>query len=282
MAGRLTEIAKSPPKDQVPRMRIKDALVLLALVVPGAPQAHAAASEWHHLDGASIRLVTAGTPGVDGELLGALEIRLKPGWKTYWQDPGDSGVPPSVRIIQGENETAPEIGFPAPRRFDDGYANWAGYDRSLALALTVREQPSTKSGPLTADVFIGVCETICVPVQATLTLDPAAEANNADHATIVAAAFAALPGPARPGFGLDLADSADEHAINLDAEVPRGVQIVDLFVSGSEGMMLGAPVRRAEGGRTTFRVPATSTGGKTLSYTLVTSAGSVHGTIQLP
>ena len=31
----------------------------------------------------------------NGELLAGVQIRLEPGWKTYWRTPGDSGVPPS-------------------------------------------------------------------------------------------------------------------------------------------------------------------------------------------
>lgn len=74
------------------------ALLLLAL----APGAHAASSEWHHVEGGSIRIVTSGAPDAQGILRGALEIRLKPGWKTYWLDPGSSGVPPTLDVTIGD------------------------------------------------------------------------------------------------------------------------------------------------------------------------------------
>ncbi len=54
----------------------------------------ASSSDWFETEGARIRLVTTGKPAADGKLKGMLDIELKPGWKTYWRDPGDAGVPP--------------------------------------------------------------------------------------------------------------------------------------------------------------------------------------------
>ena len=32
-----------------------------------------------------------------------VEIKLKPGWKTYWRYPGDSGVPPVLDFSESQN-----------------------------------------------------------------------------------------------------------------------------------------------------------------------------------
>ena len=45
-----------------------------------------------------MRLVTTGSRDADGRLEGILDIELKPGWKTYWRDPGDAGVPPTIDV----------------------------------------------------------------------------------------------------------------------------------------------------------------------------------------
>src|SRR5690606_29169706 len=107
------------------------------VALAGMP-AHAGSSAWYHVEGGSIRLVTDSEADSDGLLRGALEIRLKPGWKTYWLDPGSSGVPPTLEATADGRAVAVEIDFPAPKRFDDGYGEWAGYDHSIALALTLR------------------------------------------------------------------------------------------------------------------------------------------------
>ena len=54
-----------------------------------------------------------------------------------------------------------------------------------------------------ASVFVGICETICIPVQGRFTLDPASDPDNPDDAALVAAAREALPDPEQPGFRRD-------------------------------------------------------------------------------
>src|SRR5688500_18454149 len=74
---------------KVSRMKALPADAILAALLAGG-QAHASSSEWFEMEGARIRLVTASKPDADGRLRGILDIELKPGWKTYWRDPGDA------------------------------------------------------------------------------------------------------------------------------------------------------------------------------------------------
>lgn len=258
----------------------------MLLAVAPVSGAGAASSGWHHVEGGSIRIVTSGTPDEDGRLRGALEIRLKPGWKTYWQDPGASGVPPTLAASASDGEEAGvEIGFPAPRRFDDGYALWAGYDQPLSLALTLT-LPDGADAPARLDtsVFLGVCETICIPVQATLSFDPRAGTHEAEDAAVVERAFAALPQPARADFGARMVE-ATQDSLTIEAAAAAGARVIDLFVAGTGTLALGAPEKQTEAGRTLFRVPVVSrTGeaGEEIAYTLVTDTGTVSGSLRLP
>lgn len=267
------------------RLAIAAALLAAPAVAPSV--ALAAASDWHHVEGGAIRLVTDDAPDADGVLRGALEIRLKPGWKTYWRDPGSSGVPPSLTVTVGGEKAEVEIAFPAPTRFDDGYAVWAGYDRSVSLALTLRLPPGAGlplSAPAVADAFLGVCETICIPVQAELTADE--DAGEAEHAAAVDAAFAALPQPERPDFGVR-PQAGGDGTITVEATLPAGVSAIDLFVAGTDTLVLGVPERL--GGPSAparFAVPvlygSEAGPGENLAYTLVTSGGAVSGRLVLP
>src|SRR6476661_4306539 len=49
-----------------------------------------------------------------------VEIKLEPGWKTYWRYPGDSGVPPTFDFSASDNVKEATVLFPAPVRFPDG------------------------------------------------------------------------------------------------------------------------------------------------------------------
>ena len=260
-------------RDQGRRMKSCLAMTAALAALSFAGPSSAASSDWHDAEGASLRLVTSSRPTADGRLRGALEIRLKPGWKTYWIDPGDAGVPPTMDLADGGTL---ELAFPAPKRFDDGYSVWAGYDRPIALALTL--DPGRR-GEIDARAFLGLCETICIPVQASFSVELAVSPRPQDEA-IVADAFSALPGPARPGFEATLA-KADADRLSVEIHLPEGAEIVDLFVAGEGALALDTPERAGPAG---FSVPILRGGDRlppSLAYTLVTSAGAVSGALDL-
>src|SRR5690606_2677075 len=170
-----------------------------------------------------------------------------------------------------------------PKRFDDGYSVWAGYDKPVSLGLTFTLPDDVEPSQVEADVFLGVCDTICVPVQARLTLDPSANAHAGKDVTTVAATFAALPGPAREGFEVRLADVSDGE-IRVETTLPASVTPLDLFVAGTETLVLGmAELDEASGAFSIAVQDRDEKGGdKQLAYTLITSAGAVSGTLDLP
>lgn len=260
-------------------------LLPILTVLPLQPLAAAAASSaWHEAEGGAIRIVTSGTPDADGRLRGALEIRLQPGWKTYWLDPGSSGVPPVLDVVADGREAGVEIGFPPPQRLDDGYARWAGYDGTVSFALTFSLPAGASAVHMQASAFLGICETICVPVQASLALDPAVSADDPQHEAVVEAAFASLPPAARDDLFASVVRAGDG-ALAVEAHVPDGVEVIDLFVAGTDRLSLDTPERLEGESRPTFKVPfmgRIDDGADGLVYTLVTSAGAVTGTLALP
>lgn len=253
-------------------IRLAGLLALLLLGLP--PAASAASSGWHETTGGAVRLVTTGLPDAEGRLRGALEIRLTPGWKTYWRDPGASGVAPELDIGSAGSV---EMQYPAPQWHHDGQFDWAGYKHSVSLPVILSLR---RSGPIEATAFIGLCETICVPLQAKLSLDPASGADDAMDAASVEKAFAALPGSATEKLGVDLrAASGRELALDARLDRPEGAA---LFVAGGDGYQFGKPKLRMEAGRPVFAVkvlarPKAKPSGAGLPYTLVTPAGAVSG-----
>lgn len=147
----------------------------LALLAASALPAAASSSRWADSEGGRIRLVTAGLPDKSGRLNGVLHIQLKPSWKTYWRDPGASGVPPQIDVSKATNIAKAEFSYPAPGRHSDGYGEWAGYDRSVSLPVTFTLANPREKAVIEAGVFVGICQTICIPLQARLTVDPTAD-----------------------------------------------------------------------------------------------------------
>ena len=256
------------------------ASALLFALLAAAP-ALASSSEWFETDGARIRLVTTGKADADGRLTGILDIDLKPGWKTYWRDPGDAGVPPYVDVAASTNIAGAELDFPAPQRHDEGDFKWAGYDFPVALPVTFTLKTPGEPAIIDADVFLGVCETICIPVKTKLTLDPASDPDNPDDAAAVSAAQAALPEPEQPDFGVKVVSNPGDTTVVLEASFPGDPASAELFIAGDEGYTFTTPEKIEKDGKTLFSVevglPARRGTGPGLHYTLVTDKGSVSG-----
>lgn len=266
---------------------MRDALLIAAFVVAAFPtSAPAASSAWLESDGGRVRLVTSGTPDEQGIVRGALQIDLEPGWKTYWRDPGGSGVPPTLDVSGSPDIASAELSFPPPQRFKDEFSNWAGYKHSVALPVKFATRASPQAPRIEARVFLGVCETICIPVQGQLTVDVGDEPDDPGDVAVVQAAFTALPSPARPDFAASTLRS-EAGKLLVEVKLPARAEQVDLFVAGEHGFMFGAPERLEKDGSVLFSLPilerpATALSNGSLDYTLVTDAGSVEGTLPFP
>jgi DsbC/DsbD-like thiol-disulfide interchange protein len=212
------------------------------LLLCAASPALSASSPWFETPGGDVRLVTL-PRAADGTVRAMLDIRLHDGWKTYWRDPGGSGIPPAVSISGAELKS---IGFPAPRRLGDKETHYVGYDAPVRLPLTLDAKAG--DGAITATVFLGVCKEICVPVQAQLTADASGEAfANPLEEVAIADAEASLPHGAGDGFKpLSGRFAADDKSISVRFEAPADGALPDVFLSGASSFEFGAagPVRR--------------------------------------
>jgi len=100
-----------------------------------------------------------------------LYIRLAPGWHTYWSNPGDAGVAPSLALTLLPGTTAGPIVWPTPRRIAEGPVMTYAYTGDVLLPVTIT--PPAAGGPLAIQATARwlVCKQICVPEQATFRLD---------------------------------------------------------------------------------------------------------------
>ena len=233
---------------------MKKLFCFLIALAPLSSPATSAATDWAEQDGARIRLVAA-EPAPDAtEIRAALVVELKPGWKTYWRDPGDAGVPPQFTLGDAENIASARLDYPAPERFAEGTSNSNGYEAPVAFPLTLTLKVPGAPNVVKASAFLGICEDICVPVQLDFALEvPAAAASTPDQA-LVQAAFDALPKPASAAFGLaNLAYQPD--ALDVEIAAPLSDSPPELFVA-ADRFQFGAPKLVATANeKTRFSVP---------------------------
>jgi DsbC/DsbD-like thiol-disulfide interchange protein len=272
-------------------------LVVLGAAVLGVDGAQAAddVSAWDGDARSAARLIAgARPPGQGAPLRAGIEIRLKPGWHTYWRYPGDAGVPPRFDFAGSQNVKAVEVLWPAPRRLPEAGLDTIGYDRDLILPLRVTPQQEGKPVRLQIKLDYAVCEKLCVPAQskAELALAGAPTAQDA----VLAAAEARVPRKVELGAGAGLAvravrrqDGGDRPHILVDVAVPAGTS-VDLFAEGPTqewALPLPAAVDGAPAGlrRFTFELDGAPPGvkyeGAMIGLTAVTGGDAIEVPVRL-
>src|SRR5262245_31153819 len=190
------------------------------------------ASPWQRDAHSALRLVAGSRSG--GVLLGGIAIQLEPGWKTYWRNPGDSGVPPRFDFSKSENVEAVTVLWPAPMKFDDGAGGFSlGYKKQVVLPLRIVARNNDKPVTLRAHINYAVCDKLCIPVEASSELTFASVASTEDGA--LSDALNAVPKPANVGDPnpLTIRDVKREGKNNVlvDVAAPDAKE-VSLFVEG--------------------------------------------------
>lgn len=124
----------------------------------------------------------------DGTHMAALELRLAPGWKTYWRAPGDIGIPPRFDWRGSGNLRGVEVEWPTPERIDQGGMSSIGYHDTVILPLHVLAKQDARDVVLRGTVDIGVCQDICIPLTLELNAKLPAAATARDGRIIAALA----------------------------------------------------------------------------------------------
>lgn len=106
-----------------------------------------------------------------GHEMAALRLVLAPGWKTYWRAPGEAGVPPRFDWAGSQNLKGVTIHWPRPEIFDLNGMRTFGYHDGLVLPIELTPRDPSAPIRLKADVELGVCKEICVPMELALTGD---------------------------------------------------------------------------------------------------------------
>ena len=93
-----------------------------------------------------------------------LHLMLLPGWKTYWRNPGDGGIPPDI-TLSGDNLASFAVDAPLPIRIEDESGEAIGYHDEVVFPLTLTQKYA--AAPLAANLksFFGVCAKICTPAK---------------------------------------------------------------------------------------------------------------------
>lgn len=171
-----------------------------------AAPAVALESEWRGVPEGEVRLIAAQSGFDDnGRVLLGLQFRLRKGWKTYWRFAGESGAPPLFDWQKSRNLKSAAVKWPTPVRFNAfGYDSF-GYTGTIVLPIDAVREKAGRAMAISLQVFYQVCENICLPVDAELSLTvPDGAASGTQHQFTVASFQDRVPRPAaRANFALE-------------------------------------------------------------------------------
>ena len=221
-------------------------------LLPFAGIAQADGTDWQ------AKLVTGGFEGAD--FWAGLYVTLADGWHTYWRVPGESGIPPQIKVA-GADVTGFEVLYPLPQRMDEGGGEAIGYTGSVMFPLRITTAKTAAEIEGTVSAFFGVCQEICKPAKfeaALADVSPDAADIKIWRTRVPAAGqFASAAGQKKDVLLLKLNQAAD-----------------DIFVSGPDGLYFRKP--EFSSGAASLKIDGLAKGQK-LSGTKLTLTASILG-----
>jgi DsbC/DsbD-like thiol-disulfide interchange protein len=261
----------------------------LSLSVAGACLAASPGeSPWVKENFSKVRLVSGTVAGTDkDQLLAGVQIRLEPGWKTYWRTPGDSGVPPSFDWSGSKNLKEAQVLYPAPHRFADASGTAIGYEDEVVFPVRITPERVGEPVEIKLNVDYGLCKTLCIPNQASLSLDLPPHTVGKGDDPLLSRFVDLVPKPAEAGKlpalgGVEAKLEGAKPELIIDANFADGATGTDLFVEAPGGAFVPVPkpLGPVEGGKQRFVVSfaspaeASAIKGKPLTLTLLSDEGA--------
>ena len=224
---------------------------------PGTPAVAVAAdaSAWSQDLKSAVRLIAGANKAADSALRAGIEIKLQPGWHTYWRYPGDSGVPPRFDFSGSDNVRSAKVRYPAPLLFSDGSGQSIGYSDNVIFPVQVVPRDAGKPVILRLKLDYAVCEKLCIPAEGRAELPLAAGPSANDILLVAAEAKVPIPVSAAD---LELTtrrvNDAAKPLVAVDLKTPSG-KPATIFVEGPSAewaLPIPKPAQGAPAGRQHF------------------------------
>ena len=217
------------------RMAVLANLAIFLSLAPTKPVLAGGTGEWVEGPHTRARLIAASWSGV-GDADIAIQIQLEDGWKTYWRNPGDAGVPPRFDWGQSTNLKTATASWPIPKRLPDPYGVSIGYKGSITIPVKLKTSNAGQVVRIKLDMEYGVCAEVCIPVSSTLALELSPNPEDETHNNLIAAWKAKVPSkdPASSGLKLTAIEPLKDGKMGMLVTMTGtgGLKAPDMLVEG--------------------------------------------------
>jgi DsbC/DsbD-like thiol-disulfide interchange protein len=192
----------------------------------------------------------------DGKQMAALHLTLARGWKTYWRSPGDAGIPPAFDWSGSRNLKSVRLHWPRPELFDLNGMTTVGYHDELVLPVEVTPADAARPVELRAEMAIGVCKDVCVPVSLRLAGTAEDPSQGADTASAIRTALLHQPEAAKAAGVRGVRCTVDpiKDGLRLTAAIdmpPLGSDEFTVVETANAGVWVAEAVSRRSAGTLT-------------------------------
>ncbi len=258
----------------ISRMRSLGKLSIAASLVLLAQAAGAQNYQAKELVKASLQADTSAiVPGKPFSV--GLLLRMAPGWHTYWKYSGDAGLPTEIKWNLPPGWTIGEIQWPIPlKTVDPGDILTYGYQDEVLLIQQITPPPGISppsqsqgnagafSVTLSAQIDWLVCEKICIPGSANLTLElPVSASAEPKNTDLFARYRRLLPQkfPAENSATATWSRVGDDLHLKIASDQVANYQAIDFFPVPQGNTIVGHPtVESRKANEVNFRIPTES------------------------
>ncbi len=155
----------------------------------------------------------------DNEYFIGLKISLHDGWKTYWKNPGDAGLPITLDLMSPKNIDSHEVLFPFPKQYTDHGLKTIGYEKEVIFPIKLNLKDDAKRVSTKIKASYLVCKDICIPENKTVSLiaDVESSLNNFEFSQVFAS-YKNVPALIEESLTLEFVNSEDD---KLNYEVKK-------------------------------------------------------------
>ena len=117
------------------------------------------------------RLVFSADTVLPGDtILAGVDLKMDPGWHTYWKNPGEAGVATKIKWALPPGITNGDIEWPLPEKLPPAEVTTYGYENEVMLLVPLTITSNLPPGPLDvkAEVSWLECKEACIPAGTTV------------------------------------------------------------------------------------------------------------------
>jgi suppressor for copper-sensitivity B len=150
-------------------------------------------------EGLRVTLLSGGFGKSGSTALFGLKVDMDPGWHAYWRSPGETGLPPDLKVSGGDAE----IFWPLPERFSASGFETVGYRKSFIIPIVASGVSASSGTELAVSGTLYACSEMCVPFPVNVSAPAAAGFSDGQATREIGSWLSRSPGGAG-GSGVEL------------------------------------------------------------------------------